>query len=280
MRTAGSAFFALLALLFGAVALPSAWVALNVAAEEGFVQLTSPLASNPEFTGALADALSEESISGVELPPEMAEAAQPVVRDVALGITQLPGFTGAWQETLGRSHDLTFTAEAQPPNDPAGRALFTLDVAPLVGLVSSEIGGQFGVDVPVPEQVPVAVGGTDRFDVVDRMETAAALWPVLALAAGVGAVIALALARRRSTTTALLGLGVSMIGAALWLAAGLAPVSVDRVAVGGAVADVFMVALVTRAATDFQEWCLAAVAAGILLTVAGTVGRLLSGSRR
>lgn len=280
MRSAGSAFFVLLALVLGAVALPSAWLASNVVAEEGFVELASPLANDAEVTGALADALSEEAISGVELPPGAAEAAQPVVRDVALGITQLPDFTAAWQDTLGRSHELTFAAQEQSSSEPSSQAIFTLDVAPLVALVTSEIGGQFGVEVPAPEQTLVAVGGTDRFDVVDRMEAAAALWPVLAGAAVVGALIAFVLARRRSTTAALFGLGVLIIGAVLWLAAGLAPASAEQVAVEGAVANVFKDAIVTRAAADFQEWCLATVAAGILLMVAGIVGRLLSGSRR
>lgn len=280
MRTVGSAFFVLLALVFAAVALPSAWLASNVVAEEGFVELASPLANDEEFTGPLADALAEEAISGVELPPGAAEAAQPVVRDVALGMTQLPNFTAAWQDTLARSHELTFAAEEQSSGESASQAIFTLDVAPLIALVTSEIGGQFGVEVPAPDQMPVPVGGADRFDVVDRMEAAAALWPVLAGSAVVGTLIALVLARRRSTTAALLGLGVLMIGAALWLAARLGPASAEQIAVEGAVAEVFRDAFVTRAAADLQEWCLATVAAGLLLMVAGVVGRLLSGSRR
>lgn len=280
MRTAGSAFFVLFALVLGVVALPSAWLALHVVSEDGFVELASPLAGDAEFIGALADALSEESVAGAGLQPEIADAARPVVRDIAQGITQLPGFDQAWQESLSRSHVLTFGGVDQQPNDPGGSALFTLDVAPLVALVTAEIGDQLGVEVPAPEQTVVDVGGTDRFSVVERTEAAADLWPALAVASALGAVLALALARRRSTTLALLGVGVLLCGAALWVGAGFTPALVDRVASGAAVADVFRDALVSRAAADFQEWCLAALAAGVLLTVAGIVGRLLTGARR
>lgn len=280
MRTAGSAFFVLFALVLGVVALPSAWLAANVVAEDGFVQLAAPLADDAEFTGKLAGALAEEAAASVEVPPGAADAVEPIVRDVAQGITQLPDFDRAWQDTLRRSHTLTFGGQEQLNADAGGSAVFTLDVAPLVGLVTAELGGQLGVDVPAPEQTLVTFGGADQFDVVERAEAAAGLWPALALAAGVGAVLALVLARRRSTTLALLGLGILLAGAALWVGAGFAPGLVDKVGDENTVADVFRDALAERAAAGFQEWCLAALAAGILLTVAGIVGRLLSGSRR
>lgn len=279
MRTAGSAFFVLFALVLGVVALPSSWLAFNVVAENGFVELASPLADDADFTGTLAEALSEEVTAGVELPPGAADAVEPVVRDIAQGITQLPDFGQSWQETLRRSHALTFGSQEQPPND-GEAAAFTLDVAPLVALVTAEIGGQFGFDVPAPEQTLVDVGGADQRVVVERAEAAAELWPALGAAAGVGAVLALVIARRRSTTLALLGLGVLLAGAALWIGAGFAPDLVNQAADDNAVADVFKDALAERAAADFQEWCLAALAAGILLMVAGIVGRLLRGSRR
>lgn len=280
MRTAGSAFFVLFALVLGIVALPSAWLAYSLVAEDGFVKLASPLADDAEFTDALADALSQEAVTGVRLPPELADAAQPVVRDVAQGVTQLPDFDQAWQESLSRSHALTFGNAEQQSDESGASALFTLDVAPLVALVTAEIGGQLGVEVPAPEQTIVNVGGADRFAIVERAEAAADLWPALAVASAVGAILALALARRRSTTLALLGFGVLLVGAGLWLAAGFAPRLVRQVATESAVADVFRDAFVTRAAAEFQEWCLAALAAGVLLAVAGIVGRLLSGSRR
>lgn len=280
MRTAGSAFFVLFALVLGLVALPSAWLASHVVAEDGFVELASPLASDAGFTGTLADALSEEAAAGVEVPAGVAGVLEPVVREVTQGITQLPNFDSAWQETLRRSHALTFSDQEPQAGETSAAAAFTLDIAPLVGLITNEIGGQLGVDVPAPGQTLVNVGDANQQAVVERVQAAADLWPALTIAAGVGAVLALLLARRRSTTLALLGLGILLGGAALWLGAGVAPDLVDHVADGNAVADVFKDALAERAASDFQEWCLAALAAGILLLVAGIAGRLLSGSRR
>lgn len=280
MRTAASAFFVLFALVLGAVALPSAWLAFNVVAEDGFVELAAPLADDAEFTGALAETMSEEAAAGVELPFGMTDMVQPLLRDVMEGITQQPEFDEAWQETLRRSHALNFTDEGQPPSESGSSPLFIFDVAPLVELMTAEIGGQLGVDVPASEQTLLEVGDTDQFDVVDRAETAAELWPALTIASAVGALLALALARRRSTTLAFLGLGVLLVGAGWWLAAGFAPDLVNQGTGDVAVADTFRDVFIARAVSDFQEWCLAVLAAGILLMVAGIVGRLLIGSRK
>jgi hypothetical protein len=203
-----------------------------------------------------------------------------VLEEAARGITQLPEFDQAWEETLRRSHILTFRDEVQAPNDSGEAAMFTLDVAPLVALVTAGAGGQLGADISAPDQTLLGVGAGDQRAVLERVEAAGELWPALSTASGVGAVLALALARRRSTTLGFLGLGILFVGAGLWLTAGLAPGLVNQVDDDVALADVFREALAARAAADFQEWCLAVLAAGVLLMVAGIVGRLLSGSRR
>jgi hypothetical protein len=278
MRTAGSAFFVLIALVLGMAALPSAWLAVNLVEENGFVELASPLADHAGFTGSLAQALAEEATGSTDVPPEAAESVQPVVEDLAQGITELPDFDPAWQETLRRSHSLTL-AEAQPPVGAEPQAAFIVDIAPLVGLVAEQVGGQFGFDIPAPEQTLVNVGGPAERGVVERAEQAAGLWPVMAAAAGTGILIALAFAHRRSTTLALTGLGILLGGAGLWLGAGFAGGAVAGSAGGNTVSEVFTEALAARAAADFQEWCLAALAAGMLLLALGMAGRLLRGAR-
>lgn len=278
MRTAGSAFFVLFALVLGMVALPSAWLAVNLVDENGFVELASPLADDAGFTGSLAQTLAEEATDSTDVPPEAAETVRPIVEDLAQEITELANFDSAWQETLRRSHSLTL-AEEQFPAGADPQAAFILDIAPLVGLVTEQVGGQLGFDIPAPEQTLVNVGGPEERGVVERAEQAAGLWPVLAAAAGAGILIALAFAHRRSTTLALTGLGILLGGAGLWLGAGFAAGAVAGSAGGNTVSEVFTEALATRAAADFQEWCLAALAAGILLLALGIAGRLLRGSR-
>lgn len=278
MRTAGSAFFVLFALVLGMVALPSAWLAVNLVDENGFVELASPLADDAGFTGSLAQTLSEEATGSTDVPPEAAETVRPIVEDLAQEITELANFDSAWQETLRRSHSLTL-AEEQLPAGADPQAAFILDIAPLVGLVTEQVGGQLGFDIPAPEQTLVNVGGPEERGVVERAEQAAGLWPVLAAAAGAGILIALAFAHRRSTTLALTGLGILLGGVGLWIGAGFAAGAVARGAGENTVSDVFRNALTARAAADFQEWCLAALAAGILLLALGLAGRLLRGSR-
>lgn len=275
MRTAGSAFFVLFAIVLGVAALPAAWLAMNVVAEEGFVRLASPLADDGEFADALAGELADQATAGVGLPAEVEGAIQPLITELAAQVTLLPGFDAAWDESLRRSHVLTF--EGSPEQVADTETAVTLDVAPLMSLVTSGIGEQIGVQAPAPEQTLIGLGGAREQQTVGRIEATAQLWPALAVASGVGAVLALLLARRRSTTLALLGLGVLLGAGALWLAAGWAPGFVTALPDTTAVAGLFRDALTQRAADSFREWCLAALAAGVLLSVAGLVARLLTG---
>lgn len=278
MRTAISALFVLAALVLGLIALPAAWIATHVVEQDGFVELASPLADDGEFAGALSAALAEEA-TAQELPAEVADLVRPLVADTAEGITGLPGFDEAWDDSLRRSHALTFD-DGQNQQDGVQTSGLTLDIAPLIALVASEIGNSLGVEVSVPGQALVSVAGGIQRDSLARAAAVVELWPAFALASVTCAVIGLVAARRRSTTLAFLGLGVLIVGGALWLAAGSAPVLTDGIAGANAVADLFTEALVARASVDFRAWCLAAMAAGVLLLAGGVVGRLLSGSRR
>lgn len=278
MRTAISALFVLAALVLGLIALPAAWIATHVVEQDGFVELASPLADDGEFAGALSAALAEEA-TAQELPAEVADLVRPLVADTAEGITGLPGFDEAWDDSLRRSHALTFD-DGQNQQDGVQTSGLTLDIAPLIALVASEIGNSLGVEVSVPGQALVSVADGIQRDSLARAAAVVELWPAFALASVACAVIGLVAARRRSTTLAFLGLGVLIVGGALWLAAGSAPVLTDGIAGANAVADLFTEALVARASVDFRAWCLAAMAAGVLLLAGGVVGRLLSGSRR
>ncbi|WP_028280908.1 hypothetical protein [Arthrobacter sp. H5] len=280
MRTLGSAFFALFALVLGALALPGAWVDANLVAEDGFIELASPLASNPQFTEALTTALAEETTAGVGLPDGLNEIVAPVITEVAGQITGLPEFNQAWDESLRRSHALTFADPRSLPAEADSSSSLTLDIAPVVGLSLQAVGDQLGVEVPQPEQTLINIGQSNQRALLDRLETAASLWPAMAVAAAVGAVLSLLFARRRSTTLALLGVGIVVIGAAYWFLAGLAPGVVERTPDADAVAAVFKDGLTGRAVDSIQPYCLAVAAAGVILLVGGIAGRLLSGPRR
>lgn len=277
MRSLGSAFFVLFAIVLGILALPSAWVATQVIDEDGFVRLASPLSDDEAFTNALAGSLADEVTAAAHLTAEAGAAVEPIVADVARRIADLPGFDRAWDGTLRKSHQATFADPRTLSPDVDASSSFTLDIAPLVGVVVGEIGNQLGVEIGAPQQAFVNIGQANYRAVLDRAEAAASLWPVLAAAAAVGAVLGLVIARRRSVAFAFLGLGIALGAALLWFAAGQAPLLVDRTADANAVAGVFKDALTVRAVDSFQAWCLAGIAFGILALVAGIAGRVFSG---
>ena len=145
MRTAGSAFFVLLALVLGAVALPSAWLASSVVSEAGFVELASPLAGDAEFTGALAEALSE--VRGASTARPAGEVlGVPATRGAAVGAgagvqvhaLRLPSYILSCEALFGLPDErLTIRHDAGSSAAPyvAGTLLAVRRVADIKGLV-------------------------------------------------------------------------------------------------------------------------------------------------
>ncbi|MCQ1999374.1 hypothetical protein [Arthrobacter zhaoxinii] len=273
MRTFVSAVFGLLAVLLAAAAFCGAWLNTNVVSENGFASLGEPLARDESLQDELAVSLSD-AVSA-EVPAPLAGLVGPLITSAVEQVQSLPEYPEAWSETLRRSHALTFGNAAEG----AGSAV-TLDVAPLVGLVTGSVGGELGTSVPAPEQVPVEIGGAGHADLISNVQRAGEAWPLLALAAAVAGLLALIAARRRSTTFALLGVGVALAGAVLWLAAGMLPGIVSAQQVGSAVASAFAEAFAGQAADSFRTWTVGLMLAGAGVFVAGLLARVLSRSGR
>ncbi|MCC3277844.1 hypothetical protein LJ754_01530 [Arthrobacter sp. zg-Y40] len=276
MRTFASAVFGLLAVLLTAAAFTGAWLNTNVASEDGFAALGEPLAEDAQLQQELAAAISARAAESVDLPGPLAGMVEPLVTSAVEGVQALPEYPQAWNETLRRSHALTFAENGGS----AAEGTLTLDVAPLVSLVTGSVGGELNVDVPAPEQVPVEVSAAGRAQLLANVQRAGEAWPVLALAAGVAGILALLIARRRSTTFALIGLGVALAGAVLWLAAGMFP---DRVAAqqfGSAVASSFAEAFAGQVTDSMRTWTIGLMLAGAAALVVGLLARVVRGSRR
>ena len=271
MRTFASAVFGLLAVLLAAAAFGGAWLNTNVVSEDGFAALGEPLAEDDALQRELAADLSARATESVDLPGPLAGLVAPVVTSAVEGIQSLPEYPQAWNETLRRSHALTFS-------DADGGV--TLDVAPLVSLVTGTVGGELDVDVPEPGQVPVEIGGAGHAELVKNVQRAGEAWPVLALAAGVAGILALLVARRRSTTFALMGLGVALAGAVLWLAAGILPERVAAQPLSSAVASAFAEAFAGQVAQSLRTWTIGLMLGGAAALVAGLLARVVRGSRR
>ncbi|MCC9203718.1 hypothetical protein [Arthrobacter sp. zg-Y769] len=275
MRTFVSAVLGLLAVLLAVAAFCGAWLNTNVVSESGFVSLGEPLAQDEGFQRELASSLSAEAAGSVDVPAPLAGLVEPLITSAVEQVQTLPEYPEAWNETLRRSHALTF-------GDAAGgtAAALTLDVAPLVGLVTGSVGGELGVTVPAAEQVPVEIGGAGHAELIRNAERAGEAWPMLALAAAVAGLLALLAARRRTTAFALMGLGAALAGGVLWLAAGMVPGQVSAQQFGSPVASAFAEAFAGQAAASLRTWTIGLMLAGAAAFVAGMLARVLAGSRR
>lgn len=278
MRTFFSAILALLALAAAAGGLASAWLDENLVDESGFVALAAPLGDDAEFQAALTESLAQEVTANTGLPEQFNSFVEPLIRDAAGAVTGSSGYPAAWTETLRLSHAFTF-AQAPDPSEPAP-AILTLDLGPVVGLVADNLGGSLGVDVPVPEDTTIEVGSVERGGLLSGVSDVVQGWGLYLAGAGVLALLAIVIARRRGTTLALLGLGVAAIGIVGLLAGDWVPNAAVNLPGTNAVADIFVRGLAGRAGADIAESSIAVIVGGLMALVIGVVGRLAFGRRR
>ncbi len=280
MRTLVSALLALLALVVATGGLATAWVDQNLVKESGFVSLAAPLADDADFQAALVDSLAQDVTSSAGLPEQFNSFVEPIVRDAAGAVTGSSGYPGAWDQTLRLSHGITF-AEAPDPSEPAP-AILSLDLGPVISLVTENVGAGLGVDVPTPETTTIEVGSITRGGMFSAAADAAEEWPLYLAGAGALAVLALLIARSRGTTLALLGLGVAAIGALGLLVANRLPVvAVDSTGAGSAaVAQVFVRGLAERAGADLATSSAPVIIAGLIALVLGVVAQFVVGRGR
>lgn len=270
MRTFGSALLGLVAILLAAAAFCSAWLAENVVSQNGFTSLGQPLGTDEAFQQNLSEALGRQAAASIEAPSAVMPLVEPLISSAVQGVQALPAYPQAWDETLRASHAETFDGEGE----------VTLDVAPLVGLVTETIGSEAGVDVVPPEQSPVPLAGADQRHYVELAVSAANAWPFLAAGAVVAAVLALLLARRRSAALAWLGVGGVLAGGLIWVGAASLPGLADRPAYGSAVAETFASAFAAEVSASLQAWTVTFLLGAAVLLVLGLVAHSVSGLRR
>ena len=270
MRTFGSALLGLAAVLLAVTAFCSAWLAENVVSDTGFTALGQPLGSDPAFQEDVSEAIGEEAAASVQVPDVLVPLVAPLITGAVQGVQSLPEYPQAWDQTLQRSHALTFD----------GGPDITLDLAPLVSLVTGSIGAQSGIDVASPEQSPITLAGGDQQRNLDALVSVAGAWPFLALGAAAAAVLALLAARHRSAALAWLGAGALIAGGLLWFAAGSLPALAARPAYSSAVAETFAAAFASEAAASLQAWTLPFMLGAAVLLVLGLILASVSGSRR
>lgn len=277
MRTFVSALATVLGILLAAVAVPAIWVDRNIVQEDGFVRLAAPLGKDPEFQRKLA-AAAVGTIDTGSVPGFLSGLVEPMLEKAAESLAGLPGYPAAWEETLRRSHRLSF-ADPAAAQDGASASSLTLDVAPLVALGSEEISRATRLPLNPPEQTLINVGQPAQREWTERLATYAPMGYVLAVGSAVAFLLALVAARRRWTVLLAAGLG-GLAVAGLWgLGLQLGSARAQAADTGNAIANMFRDEFLAAAGADFQTWITATAVAGGVLVAAGIVTLFASRKR-
>jgi hypothetical protein len=278
VRTFVSAFATLLAILLAAVAVPAIWLDRNIVQEQGFVELASPLGRNSEFQQGLATA-AVGTIDTSAVPGFLADLVRPALEDAAASMTGLPGYPAAWEETLRRSHRLSFTAPQAEAGQTAPASSLTLDVAPLVALGAEEISRTTRFPLDPPDQTLIDVGQPEQKEWTERLTVYAPAGYLMAAGAAVALLLAVVAARRRWTVLVGAGLGALVLAAAWTVGSQLGSAAVLAADTGNEVANMFRDGFVAAAAADFQGWTLASAITGGMLLLVGVVAGLIPRKR-
>jgi hypothetical protein len=279
VRTFVSAVAAVLGILLAAVAVPAVWLDRNIVQEDGFVSLAAPLAKNSAFQQELA-AAAIGTIDTSAVPGFLSDLVQPVLEDAAASLTGLPGYPAAWEETLRRSHRLSFPQAGDQPAAGGSTSSLTLDVAPLVALGAGEISRATGLPLDPPGETLINVGQPEQREWTERLATYAPLGYILAAGSVIAFLLALVAARRRPAVLVGAGLG-GLLLAALWAAgAQLGAGAAQGMDTGNEVANMFRNEFVAAAHTDFAGWTITAGIIGGVLLLLGVVAGIASRKRR
>ena len=274
MRTFVSAAATVLAVLLAAVAVPAIWLDRSIVQEQGFVELAAPLGRNSEFQQGLA-AAAIGTIDTSAVPGFLSDLVRPVLEDAAASLTGLPGYPAAWEETLRKSHRLSFAGTGANSPEAASASSLTLDVAPLVALGSEEISRATRLPLDPPEQTLINVGQPEHKEWTERLRAYAPAGYLLAGGSAVALLLALVAARRRWTVLVTAGVGALLL-AALWtLGAQVGSSAVLATDSGNEVANMFRNEFVAAASADFQTWSWAAAITGGVLVLVGIVAGLI-----
>jgi hypothetical protein len=279
LRTFVSAVAVILGVLLSAVAVPAIWLDRNIVQEDGFVALAAPLGKDEAFQQRLAGAAVGTIDTGA-VPPALAGLVQPVLEAAASTLARLPGYQAAWEETLRRSHRLSFADPRTLPPEADSTTSLTLDVAPLVALGVQEISRTSGLPLDAPDQTLINIGQSSQRQLIERVSAYAPIGYSLAIAAALAFALALVAARRRWAVIVSAGVA-GLLLAGLWTAGSqLAGDAARGAASGNEVADMFKNEFVAAASTNFSTWILATAVTGGALLVAGIVIRIASPGRR
>lgn len=274
MRRLMATALVIIAMVAALVTLPLAWVASNLANEDGYVAFTSPMGSDPELQKAFSAYLSDYFVRELGLPSGLQQTAALALSGAAATTANAPGFTTAWEESQRSSHRLMFGPNAKQDR-------LAIDLSPLAKFTASNVGKGLPVALPEPGQIVLQVNDTSQREAIAQIsatpERTRIGWMVVAAAAA----LSLVFAKRRST--GLVWLGVGALGVAALLRAATSygvPNILDKTPAPSGFARTLQKLLADRAADSFAQMLLWVAIAGIAAIVVGLLLRMSSGKQR
>ncbi|MEO6604442.1 MAG: hypothetical protein ABIN55_02390 [Aeromicrobium sp.] len=261
----------IIAMLAAAVTLPLAWVASNLADEDGYVAFTSPMGSDPELQKAFSAYLSDYFVRELGLPSSLQPSAASVLAAGAATTANAPGFTTAWEQSQRRSHRLMFGPNAKQDR-------LAIDLSPLAKFTAASVGKGLPIALPEPGTIVLQVNDSSQREAIDQISATTDRSRVGWIVVAVAAALSLAFAKRRSTGLVWLGVGALGVAAVLKAASSYGvPNILDKTPAPSGFARTLQKLLADRAADSFAQMLLWVAIAGIAAIVVGVLLRVSSG---
>ncbi|MCV7409727.1 hypothetical protein AWC05_24325 [Mycobacterium florentinum] len=259
-----------------AVAVPAAWVQLNLVDENGYAALAQRAAGDPALQSAMAGELTNRTMTliaahgGGRYPVDGAQ-----VHDAAAAYTAGPSFPPMFATANRAAHRWLFA-------DAGSGDFWAIDVAPMLNdSAFQQILSEHNVQVPATLTVPLTTSVPHSLQQGALSRVAAwGRWASLGAVAlcGVWALLMLLVARRRGKALTALGVSALLVGAAGWVGIEVGARHVDD-ALNRTTGDVRQIAdvMVRSAEAGMRDWLNLTLAAGAGLVVFGVIVAVLGG---
>ncbi|PVE14173.1 hypothetical protein [Streptomyces scopuliridis] len=212
MRTYLSTALIVLLTVLAPLSAVAAWVDLEIGDTDRFVSTMAPLASDPDVQNAVADRITDEVLTEVDVGPLLQNGVRGLLHDAVLSFETTNAFKNAWKTATRAAH-----ATAEHALTSGGGNAVTIDLAPITARVKKQLTDD---SVPYANRIPVRhtqiivleANGLGIWRDVTQGLRAAGIWPAVGTLALTCAAALLAVRRRR----ALIGAGIAYAaGAAL-----------------------------------------------------------------
>ena len=260
-----------IAMLAAIVTLPLAWVASNIADEDGYVAFTSPMGSDPELQKAFAAYLTDYFVRERGLPSAVQPTAATVLAGAAASTANAPGFTQAWEESQRSSHRLMFGPQANQDR-------LAVDLGPLADFVVDRAASGLPVALPKPGKIVLQVNNESQREAIDQIQATQDRSQVGWIVVAGAAALSLLFAKRRSTGLVWLGAGAIGVAGMLKLVTSVGvPNILDNTPSPSGFATTLQKLLADRAADSLSQWLLWLAIAGVAAIAAGAFFRASTG---